>query len=363
MSTATLGPLLEEISSFAGTRPFAADLLLLLREAYLGHRTVAEATRYLLHSLFGATGLLVLDPDHPVLKRLFAPYMQAELESSMSWNLVEPVTARLGHLYPVTAPSKELNLFLLKDQFRERIERRGDDFIIPRTGEVFTRKDLLLLLHHHPEQFSPNVILRPLYQETILPDLAFVGGGSECSYWLELKALLQQPGSMMPMVVLRNSVLWIEEGMDRKWGKTGLPPAALFKPTEEIIQGYLLQQGESMVRLHSAYEGINDLFEGIKKTAVAIDATLEGAVEAEKSKQLKAVESVEQRINRALKKKHEEAVSSIRLLREKLFPAGQLQERTESFIPFYLKHGPSFITTLLDNLDPFDFHFTVLTES
>ncbi|RYD99534.1 MAG: bacillithiol biosynthesis BshC, partial [Sphingobacteriales bacterium] len=149
--------------------------------------------------------------------------------------IVEKTAGRLGEFYKVQANPRAVNLFYLKDDIRELISFNGSDFEVRHTELRFTKEELQGELDDHPERFSPNVILRGLFQETILPNIAFVGGGGETAYWLELKELFLHYQVPFPMLVLRNSFLVIENKWSKKLDDLEISSTEIFQPEVSLI--------------------------------------------------------------------------------------------------------------------------------
>ena len=254
------------------------------------------------------------------------------------------------------------NLFYLRPQVRERIVRDGDKFRVLNTDYVFSREEIIREMQEHPEHFSPNVVLRPLYQELVLPNLAYIGGGGEIAYWLERKRQFEHFGINFPMLVRRNSVLWIDGNSANRMQKLGLSVPDLFQDTEALIRQYIARHAEGELSLAEEKAALEALFERVAAKAKEVDATLEKAVLAEGAKQTKSLEQLESRIVRAEKQRHETALNQIRSLREKLFPGNGLQERTDNFTTFYTKYGDAFLKVLKSNLDPLDNRFVVIVD-
>src|SRR6185437_5007600 len=185
-------------------RPYGPQLMSMLKEIYLGSPDVQTATFRLIHELFKDFGLIVLIADHPALKKSMIPVFEDDLFFSKPAAIVAESIARIPGDYKVQANPRGINLFYLKDNLRGRIDREGENFIVHGSPLRFTESQLREELHRFPERFSPNVILRGLYQETILPNLAFIGGGGETAYWLELRDLFRYYQVPFPVLVLRN---------------------------------------------------------------------------------------------------------------------------------------------------------------
>jgi bacillithiol synthase len=359
LPTETLAPVLEKVKEITGSSPNAEELNQLLSEAYGKGRTLAEATRALVYGLFGKYGLVIIDADEEAFKQQFRKIISDDIFHAIPHKLVSAVAEKLEHTYKAQAYPREINLFYAKEHLRERIEKQGDIFRVLNTSLSFTPEQMEREIADHPGRFSPNVVLRPLYQEMILPNLATIGGPAEMAYWMELGELFRHYGVSFPVLMLRNCLLWIDETSSEKLRKLGLKPEDVFSDTDLLIRKVLQQEKE--ISLQAEQEEVAALFESIGRKAAEIDPTLKATVEAEKQKQISAVQSIEARILRAQKKKSETTVAQVTAVREKLFPGGGLQERTESFIPFYLRYGAGFLEILRAQADPFTKHFTVLT--
>ena len=218
--------------------------------------------------------------------------------------------------------------------------------------------EVIALAEISPEQFSPNVLQRPLYQETILPNIAYIGGPAEVAYWLELKNLFEYYNIPYPVVMMRNSAMF----MDEKSSRFKFESAKWFNPTDELINDYIKSQATSKISLQQEYENLKLFYEELEKKVSLIDATLSQTVKAELAKHISDLEKLEQKLIKAEKRKHETAISQIKSIKEKLFPNGVMQERHENFMPLYLKYGSNFILFLKNNFSAFNFSVTVFSE-
>jgi bacillithiol biosynthesis cysteine-adding enzyme BshC len=245
---------------------------------------------------------------------------------------------------------------------RERIVFENGIYKVLNTDYEFTPETMMAEVDNHPERFSPNVILRPVYQETIFPNLAYIGGGGELSYWAERQPQFEHFNVPFPMLVRRNSALWIDESNAKKLGKLGLTIDDLFGEVEELIKTYVKENTDEDLSLENAKVAINQAFERILAKATAIDPTLKKTVLGEQTKQINAINALESRLLKAEKRNHEVAINQIRTLKDKLFAENGLQERYDNFLPFYLKHGEDFIQILKDNLEPLKMDFVIIFE-
>jgi bacillithiol biosynthesis cysteine-adding enzyme BshC len=315
------------------------------------------------NDLFNRTGLVVLSMDHAELKRRFIPVMEKELMERPSKGFVEAATQQLeeagfsGQAFP-----REINLFYLKDQLRERIVWEENSFRVLNTDLTFSPEEMKHELHQHPQRFSPNVVIRPLYQEYILPNLAYIGGGGEIAYWLERKAQFEHFGINFPMLIRRNSVLWIDKGNAKRMNKLDLSLSDLLGDTEALIKDFVKEESDNQLSLKEEKRQLAQLFQGVINRVKAVDPTLVATVKAEIAKQQKSLDQMEGKLIRAEKQKYEIAINQIRNLKDRLFPNNGLQERYDNFMAFYLKHGEAYFNILLEHLDPMKKELLVVIE-
>jgi len=362
MKTKGLEKILSRIEGEYSVQPHGAELLKLLKECYLNSDDIQTATFKLIDALFADYGLVVLIPDDRDLKKLMAAVFEDELFHETSSRILEEPLKQMAHEYKVQAHPREINLFYLKDDLRGRIERLGDRFVIHDSKLVFSESALREELKLYPERFSPNVILRGLFQETILPNLAFVGGGGELAYWLELKALFEHYQVPYPVLILRNSFLIVESRMKEKLARAGIGLDEIFKPAEELVNDLVRKESGNQLSLANEITGAHDYYEHLKTLSHSIDPTLTQHVEALQSKALKPLRELEKKFLKAEKRKFEEQERQIAQLRSSLFPLGNLQERVENFIPYYARLGKSFIELVYRHSLALEQEFSMLEE-
>lgn len=367
MKTSGLSDVLAELKAILGESEAAQTLYERVARAYTEPLTLAEATRAMLHELFGRYGLVVLDTNDARLKKNFIPIMRAELLEQPAFRLVgETITQLNAAGFKTQAAPREINLFYMQPGQRNRITLLKDGaekrYEVLNTDLNFTESEILAELEAHPERFSPNVVLRPLLQETTLPNLAYVGGGGELAYWLERKTLFEHFQVPFPILMRRNSVLWVDKEMGKKLAKLHVTATQLFEDIDTLVRDFVAENSTAEVELTEEITALHQIFDRIAQKATAIDATLEKAVRAEETKAVGSLEQWQSRLGRAEKQKHEVSLQQLRALKEKLFPTNGLQERTENFMPYVLKYGDGFIDTLKEHLDPFAVGFVILSD-
>ncbi len=362
MHTEGLEEMIKSIGDSIGYLPHAPELLETLRKAYLSHGNIQEATLSLVNDLFGCYGLVVLIPDHPNFKRQLIPIMKEELLEQSSEKIVTKTIDKLAAHFKVQATPREINLFYLRDNQRERIVKDGEVWKVLHTPLSFTRDELLAELEANPERFSPNVILRGILQETILPNIAFIGGGGEVAYWLELKDLFHHHKVPYPAVLLRNSFLWVRREEHARLAKLGLSPDALFEDTGLLISKFVHAHTNASLVLREEYAAVEKLFNELEEKAKQIDITLGASVNAERARAVKSVGKLEHKFLRAEKKKFAWQTEQIQTVKDRLFPGNSLQERKENLLPYYAEYGPAFFDHILQFCIPVTDQFIIVTE-
>ena len=260
------------------------------------------------------------------------------------------------------ANPREINLFYLKENIRERIEEHEDKYNVLNTSIVFSKEDLKKELHEHPERFSPNVILRGLFQSTILPDIAFIGGGGELAYWLQLKDLFNHYKVPYPALILRNSFLIVENKWKEKIEKIGFTIEDFFEEEQNLLNRLVQRETTHEIRLNGALTEVEKIYEGFKMQASEIDVTLVQHIDALKAKSMQQLKELEKKMLRAEKRKYTDQERQINLIKEKLFPNNNLQERVDNFSTYYAKYGSGFVDTLYKYSLALEQEFVVIEE-
>ncbi|AXG72726.1 bacillithiol biosynthesis cysteine-adding enzyme BshC [Flavobacterium arcticum] len=359
LSTEGLDAVLNFFSKELGAGNNAETLKSLFEAAYINHDNLAHATRYLANELFGNEGMVIMDADNANLKQLFTPHIKEELLHQTSHAKVAETTESLSK-YNIQVNPREINLFYIEDNLRERIILQDGIYHINNTELQFTENELLATLDKHPEKFSPNVIMRPLYQEVILPNLCYIGGGGEIAYWLELKTFFEASNVTFPILLLRNSVLLATQKQAKKLDKLNLSWADIFLKQQELMNNKIHVFSEFQLDFTEQKMFLNEQFKKLRAIAVKTDASFIGAVKAQETKQLKGLENLEKRLLKAEKHNHADELERIAILQNELFPSQSLQERKTNFSEFYLDHKEQLFEKLLKDLKPLEQEFSII---
>lgn len=353
--------LIQQLEGYWSVLPQGKKALAILKEAYQKGKTINQATLSFVHAFFGPKGLLVLQPDDAKLKAAFIPVMEKELLTQFSHDAIQPAIAALSKAYHVQTEGRTLNLFYLKDQTRARIEKQGDQYIVVDTDIRFSQSEILTELHQYPEHFSPNVILRGVYQETILPGVVFVGGGGELAYWMELKNVFQQVGVHYPLLQLRNSFLLINQKQATQWSSMQFGDQDFFKPMLDLEVAYVKKHASEALHLSDQMESLTNLYTVIKNEVVKVDPTL-GAHAENLAHQAKAkIAELEKKMVRAERRKQAVAIQRIHRIKKELFPQDNLQERVENFSKWVGQYDQSWIETIMEHSTGLESKFRIIT--
>ncbi len=354
--------LIDQVSGQLLVHDFGEELVNMLKQCYQPGASIEQATFKLVNELFAEYGLLVLLPDSRILKQAFAAVIKKELLEQFSHTAVAETVASFPAKYKVQASGRALNLFYLKDDSRERIEQVNDGWEVLNTGIRFNKEALLQELETYPERFSPNVILRPVFQEMILPNIAFIGGGGEIAYWLELKKVFEAAAVPYPMLVVRNSFLLIDAKSESLMRKLQLPVEAVFRPEFELMNELVKRDSSRQLNLEKEKKQLAEVYSLFKKVAASVDVTLAMHTGNLHKKSLQKIEALEKKILRAEKKNFEAAQRQLHQLKKQLFPNANLQERVENFMLYYAKSGRGFMQAIYENSLSLEQEFMVLEE-
>lgn len=356
--------LLQLIDSFSGqllVHEYGSDIVELMKRCYVLGITIEQATFKLVNELFAEFGLLILLPDNRTLKNAFAPVIERELLQQFSHKAVAETVSSFPSKYKVQAAGRELNLFYLTDEGRERIELVNGQWSVVNSEKVFNREEILSELKEFPERFSPNVILRPVFQEMILPNIAFIGGGGEIAYWLELKKVFEAAGVPYPMLILRNSFLLVDKRSGELVKKLKLSTEDIFKPELDLVNALVRKESSNQLSLENEKRSLLEVYNKLKAVAGTVDSTLQVHTEALHKKSLYKIEELEKKILRAEKKKFETQHRQLHKLKQQLFPNNNLQERVDNFMLYYAKGGKGFMNDIYENSLALEQQFAMLT--
>ncbi len=339
--------LIHQIEGQIAVLPNGTSLILLFKQCFSLGKTIQQATLELVNNLFAEFGLIVVIPDNAKLKSTFQHVIKKELFEGFSHQIVAATTNELSLHYKVQAAGRAINLFYLKDDKRERIELSADNrYEVQSLQLSFSKEEILTELQEHPERFSPNVILRGAFQETILPNVAFIGGGGELAYWLELKNVFNAINVPYPVLILRNSFVFVERNQHERLMKLGMLDQALFTKTQNFINNMVLEASNNQLSIANELAEFEALYQKMQHLAAAIDPSLVDHVMSLKSNAIKKIQALEKKMLRSEKDKFKVSIDQINQIKSSLFPDNNLQERSDNFSLYYAKYGKAWMSSI-----------------
>jgi bacillithiol synthase len=361
-NTNSLEVISEEVKSLFGSTAEGKVLYEIFRESYLPAKDLARATRHLVNALFGKYGVVTVDADDARLKGLCKNIFKKDILANSCYEDVKQAAGKLTELdYGVQVNPRQINVFYMEQGLRARLEKTGERYSVVGTDITFTTSELEAIIEKEPARISPNVVLRPVYQQVILPNLAYVGGPGELAYWFEYRQMFMNLGVFFPALVPRASFTILDKTTSGKISKLGLTAVELFSDPLKLEQ--LLQKNAGDVAdLTMERAAIEALYKTILSTATEADPTLEGAVNAELQKTRTGITTLENKINKALKQRSETSIRQMHTAYARFFPVNLPQERYENFSTYYLRYGEGFFDAIKDQLDPLLFSHVLLTE-
>jgi len=347
---------LRRLGDLTQESEFKADIIAALSEAYRPGRGWVEAFARWMTRLFQSYGLIFIDASDPRLKELGGEVFCREIsEESAATPPALAASRRLrdaGYEGQVHLHEGILNMFYAERQ-RRSIQWDGQAFEIKEPREMRSKEDLLALAKEKPFLFSPNVLLRPIYQDTLLPTVAYVGGPGEIAYFAQMKGVYEKFGLPMPVIYPRKSLTIVERKIDRVLAKYHLDIPDLWGGVDGIIRSL----GESGVpeplgrALSLAASHLEQDFEPIIRDVAAFEPTLKESAQLSRGKMVQQLRFLEKKIVQAAKKQNDIAVGQIRKAGDHLYPNGHLQERVFNIVPYLLKYGPAFVDKLGEAID------------
>ena len=360
-NTEELEKTFQSFDEILGDNENAKYLKQIFKKAYLNNHNYSMATRVLVNELFSKYGLVIIDGDDPDLKKSFYEIAKAELEDRIAFKNVSETNRIISKLGKAQVKPREINLFYLHKNSRRRIIYNEGNFVFDGESKQYNQSEVLSMLKDNPEKFSPNVLLRPLYQEKILPNLAYIGGSGEIAYWLQLKSLFQSQNIVFPLLVVRNSFLFVNQNQAKKFDKLKLTIKDVFLDEQELIKKVVSNQDEE-VSFEKENKEIEIQLDILSQKAEVIDPTLKQAFLGEKKRILKSIDNLEKRAFKALKNNSKQNIELALNLKAQLLPGGGLQERNVNFSSFYEKEGEAFFDSIYENIDSLDASLNILIE-
>lgn len=336
----TIAKITDSLSHFLKGNKYTEELISVFEKAYAEGNNLAQATRILVHELFKDDGLLIIDADDVELKKSWSKTIEKELTDDSNYKACTSLSDKLAsHGYPTQVFPREINLFYLLDGYRVRIILENGIYKTKEEKYTFSKEEILAELTSHPERFSPNVVLRPLYQESILPNLCYIGGPGEIAYWLQLKTVFENNHVSYPILAWRNSFMVMDKKDIDTWNNLGFEMNAIFNSINELENEYVKKHQQEKISLETEQLLLKQYVESLKQKAMRVDENLQYSLEGTQRRMMRMMERIEYKIWKAEKRKYKTQLTQIANIKLKYFPGGKLQERYDNFSFWYASCG------------------------
>ncbi len=356
-----IGPAMETVrAEFLAALPpteFKGPLGEMLARHYAEGRSFARALGGLMAELFRPWGLIVIDPADPRLKQLTLPLFQRVLSEpeTITSRLLEQnaALAAAGYSPQVLVEEGALPLFLIENGKRRLLRKRGDTYHLKGEETAFSLKELSDRLARSPADFSPNVLLRPLYQDALIPVAGYVGGPAEISYFAQVKALYRWYGQPMPAIFPRVSYTILERKMQRIFEKYHLSFSDLFAGMDFCLQKAVENSvgNDSAQAMNQVETQIAGILDGLQPSLQKVDPTLVDALNNSRVKILYQVSHLRTKFVNAHARQNEALTRQLSRAAQVLYPERNLQERSVNFFYFLSRYGEGLLTSLYEEMD------------
>lgn len=331
---------------------FKDKLEILIDEAYKKGDTLSAATIKFINSLFGKHGLVIVDSNKKAFKKSFIENFKNEILDSRceldSSSQILKIKKDIKSFKPQVNPS-DVNFFKITSLGRKRIRKTDKLFRVDDENE-YTSGDLINQIETNPELFSPNVLMRPLYQEKILPNVCYLGGPNELKYWMQLKLYFENSNVQFPILKLRTSGFIIDKKTSKKLSKSNIDIKYFFGKLDDLV----IRQINSISKLNLSFSSLKNKltnqFNELREISINVDKSFVGALNAQEKKQLKGLDDLEKKLIKAEKRNYETEINNVKSIFESLHPNNIDQERYLNFGNFYSYKGQEFIDYLVDKV-------------
>jgi bacillithiol biosynthesis cysteine-adding enzyme BshC len=347
LSTTEITTAIKQLKELLGG---SNKLISLFEESYASSKNLSEATRKIVHQLFADYGLVMIEPNDVELKKYFTQVMVDDVVKGLSFEALIETNGRLGKKYKLQITGREINFFYLSAEGRNLIKKTRNGYEINNSTLVFSEEEILAEIHAHPERFSPNVVLRPVYQEAILPNLAYVGGPGELAYWLQLKDVFATHDIAFPMIVLRNSLILVRAAMIHKLDKRKVTIEQLFAKEVELIKMFIAAEHPLTLDDETAY--IDKVMQAAIDKVLPFDNKIASKMIDWKVQSLDAYSRFKNELLRTKKAKSDADIQLLTGIKRQLFPNNEPHERYDNLAQFTGDYYVSFIQFLAKEMLP-----------
>jgi len=353
----------EELRSNLLDTDFKGKLMDSITSIYKEGSDFKTAFAKMMNDLFKDYGVVFIDPSDAEVKRLLSPIFEKELTTSP--RLCESIittSAEIEKNYDLQVKPKVINIFFLHNGNRLLIEPRDEGkFALRNSKRRFESGELLNILQESPELFSPNVVLRPICQDYLLPTVAYVGGPSEISYLAQLKPAYNHYEITMPVIFPRASVTIVEGKISKFLNNFNVKFEDIFHHNF-LVSKVVEKLSEVKVddEISKYQDEFNKIFYEMRNMTVKVDQTLLNSVDNMKEKTKQSLEQFKIKLINAQARKSDTTTTQIDKVTNNIYPKNHLQERIINVTYFLNKYDYGFISRLFHEIDVLNFNHQVI---
>ena len=343
---------------------FKNELIVKLREWYRVGKSFKQSFKELIFWMFDEYGLVIFDPQDPQVKSLLKPIFQKEINDfTLHTQKLIQTSAKLEELYHAQVKVKPVNLFYHTDDGRYSVEPVDEVFKLRRKRKQFTKDEILAEIEASPERFSPNVLLRPICQDYLLPTGFYIAGPSEIAYFAQVTPLYDFYNIETPIIFPRSSATILEKNVSSGLDKYDLSMNDIFLGLDELKEKVIADLSENNIdtAFVEASKEIELTFDKIKENLFAIDKTLVDSSGRYQDRIMSSILELKTKAIKAQETKHETTIRQLTRLSNLLYPLGNLQEREINFTYFYNKYGKDFIRKIYDDISVSEFEHQIIS--
>jgi bacillithiol synthase len=333
---------------------FKEPLLNKLKSYYAAGESFKSSFRKLIHEVFDDLGLVMLDPQDKQIKELLKPVFQKEINDFREHTEKLVFTsAKLEEIYTAQVKVNPVNLFFSTDDGRYSIEPVEEEFRLKRKRKNFTKDELLELIENEPERFSPNVLLRPICQDFLLPTAFYVAGPSEVTYFAQVTPLYDFFKIPTPIIYPRSSATLLEANIKKTLAKYGVSINEMLLGVEDLkkkVIDSLTENNVDDIFLEASNE-IELAFDRLREKLFDLDKTIADTGKKYRGKIFNALDELKNKAEQAQNRKFEVTLRQLDRAGTLLSPFGNLQEREINFTYFSTKYGEDFFKIIFDSLE------------
>lgn len=348
----------KELRSLWPATEFTEDLMALINESYSTDGTFADGFAKLFAALLSRKGLILADPSEPALKKrvssVFAKEISEPLTATTMFRDHDQLISSAQYHSQVTPTNDRLSLFLVDDNEKIRISKKGNIYSLGEPAEVMSGEDLLAVAESEPERFIPSVLLRPIVQDTLFPTIAYIAGPSEVAYFAQMKPAYEHFGVTMPMIIPRAGITLMGGNVKRSITKYSIEAQEIFQNADSLLKHILNEHvpGHAEVLFKMTRNEIGEAIDRLKRELDSGEGNFSQGVQTAKEKIDYHINKLQERYLKELEKKHEVVVRRIENLSMALYPAEKLQERVYSIAEFINQYGPGVMELMFDAVNP-----------